>query len=345
MGMVLVSAGATTSAALTFTPATGYTVSEVWSGADGAHFATEGGAFYVYGADDVGGGQFENVVRMFDGTTTVEIARSSPYAENTLFPDAITVVNGSVYWTQAQGYPDYHASLYKTWFDGGEWNTTTIFDDSAEIGVFSLSTDAESVFGVGLGTGNSNVAFYLDGADNYNVLADIPADGSGGSGFDPAGNFYAGAWSVGGDWDSHMYEFSAQQVADRLEGTQSTPYAAGDAVNDYLAPGNASTVMESDGADLFGTVSKPDWSGTDPYAFDLNSGVTTSLGTLSGADTSVSTDMYYRDANVFFMGKDDWTCGGEAVIYQLVPEPTSLCLLAGGILLLMRHREDRRRGR
>jgi len=325
-------------AALTFAPATGYSAEEVWAGTDASHFAVENGNFYILGAEEVAADQFQNVVRVFNGTSTIEIGRSPVYTTNTYFPDAITVVDGEVYWAHARGHPSYDANVYKTSFNGSAWETTTVLDESEGIGAFSLSTDGNGVFGVGLDDAGSNVAFFFDDADQYDVFADIPGDGSGGSGFDPAGNFFAGAWSVGGDYMSHMYEFSAEQVGDRLDGTQATPYTATDAIDDHFVPGNASAVMESDGADLFGTEYNATWTGTDPYAFDLDSGVSTSLGTLSGADTSVSTDMYYRDGDVFFMGKNDWVSGGEAVIYRVVPEPTSLCLLAGGALLGLRHR-------
>ncbi|MCK4341799.1 MAG: PEP-CTERM sorting domain-containing protein [Phycisphaerae bacterium] len=331
--------GGSAVAALEFTPAAGYIAGEVWSGPGAAHFAVESGSYYIYGAEEVAPDQWQNVVRQYDGVGTIEIARSSTYATDAYFPDAITVAGGDVYWAHAQSFTaGGAANLYKSWFDGGTWNTTQVLDESADINVYSLSTDGDNVFGVGLDNNGSNVAFYLDDSENYNVLAELPADASGGSGFDPAGNFFAGAWSVGGDWCDHMYEFSAQQVADRLAGTQATPYAAGDALADYIVPGNASAVMESDGANLFGVEYNATWSGTNPYAFDLADGTATSLGTLSGAATTVSTDMYYRAGDIYFMGKDDWGTGGEAVIYRLVPEPATLFMLASGALLLRRRR-------
>ena len=325
-------------AALTFAPAAGYTAEEVWSGTDASHFAVENGNYYILGAEEVAADQFQNVVRMFNGTSTIEIGRSPVYTTNTYFPDAITVVDGEVYWAHARGYPSYDANVYKTSFNGSAWETTAVLNETQGLGVFSLSTDGNGVFGVGLDGAGGNIAFFFDDADQHNVFADIPGDASGGSGFDPSGNFLAGSWSVDGDYASHMYEFSTQQVADRLDGMQTTPYATGDAIGDYIVPGNVSAVMESDGNRLFGTEYKPDWSGTDPYAFDLDSGASTSLGTLSGADTTVSTDMYNRDGDVFFMGKNDWVSGDEAVIYRVVPEPTSLGPLVGGALLGLRHR-------
>ncbi|UCG16602.1 MAG: hypothetical protein JSV19_00925, partial [Phycisphaerales bacterium] len=235
----------TAAAALSFTPAAGYTAGIVWSGADAAHFAVENGNFYIYGAQDIGGGQLQSVVRMYDGTSTVEIARSPAYAADTYSADAITVVNGDVYWAHVNGAPpySYHANICKTSYDGGAWSTTTLLDESAGINVFSLCTDGSNVFGVGLDNADSNVAFFLDSAGGYEVFAEIPGY-SGGSGFDSAGNFFAGACDVA-TFTPHMYEFSAQQVADRLSGAQSTPYAVGDAVGDHVVPGNVSAVMES----------------------------------------------------------------------------------------------------
>jgi hypothetical protein len=135
-----------------------------------------------------------------------------------------------------------------------------------------------------------------------------------------------------------MYEFTAQQVADRLDGTHATPYSAVDADDDYIVSGNGTAVMESDGEHLFGVQPNATWTGTNPFVFDLAGLTTEVLGELSGSDTTVSTDMYYRDGNIFFLGKDDWTCGGEAVIYHVVPEPGSSWLMAGGIALLARKR-------
>lgn len=325
-----------TLAAPTFTPAVGYSATEVWSGANAAHFAIAGDDLFIYGAEDVGGGQYENVVRLYDGATTVEIARSPAYAGDEYFADAITVVDGAVYWAHAQSYMSGSAAnVYKTTYDAGTWQTTQVLDESAGINVYSLSTNGTDVLGTGLSAAGTNVAFYLDDADNYEVLAELPAGAAGGSGCDPAGNFFAGAWSVGGDYANHMYQFSAQQVTARLAGTQAGPYAAGDAQADLLVAGNASTVMESDGAYLYGTQYNAMWTGTEPFAYDLAAGTTTALGTLSGADTTVATDLYARAGSVYFLAKDSWS-SGSARIYQVVPEPTALILLATAVMLRRR---------
>lgn len=341
--LTLTLAAGPATAALEFTPAAGYSATEVWRGSGAAHFAMDAGSFYLYGAEQVAPGQWQNIVRRVSGATTTEIARSPTYATNAYLPDAITAVGNNVYWAHVRSSAGgAAATLYKTAFDGQDWQTTTIFDQSAGINIYSLSTDGQHVFGVGLGSDQANVAFYLDDADQYRVLAHIPAEASGGSGFDPAGAFFAGAWSVGGDWADHMYEFSAQQVADRLAGTHPAPYTAGEAVADHLVPGSVSPVMESNGPLLFGTQYNATWSGLDPYAYDLATGDATTLGTLSGADTAVCTDLYCRDGAVYFLAKDAWTTGGEAVIYRLVPEPGTMALLAGGALLVGRvHRGAR----
>ncbi len=335
VGVTAWSAMGTTVAQLDFTPAPGFVANEVWSGSGVAHFAIEGGALYIYGAEAIGGGQFQNVVRLFDGAATTEIARSPAYAQDTYFPDAIAVANGEVYWTHATSYPTgSHANLCKTTFDGLSWTTTEIIDESASIGVYGLCTNGQRVFGTGLSAANVNVSFYLDETDGYNVFAELPADASGGCGFDPEGDFFAGAWSVGGDYDNHMYRYSAQQVSERLTGIQPGPYTSADAIADFLVSGNGSPVMESDGTSLFGTQYNSTWTGLDPYTYDLQTGITTSLGTLSGAATNVVTDMYARDGSVYFLGKNDWGTGSEAVIYTMVPEPSSLYLLAVGLCLL-----------
>lgn len=323
-------------AAPTFHPASGYAATEIWSGADAAHFAVRGDDVLIYGSEDVGGGQRENVVRLFDGSTTVEIARSPAYAASDYFPDAITATSDAVYWAHAQSYANGSAAnVYKTTFDGATWQTTKVLDESAGVNVYSLSTDGTHVLGTGLNSTGTNVAFYLDQTDDYGVLAEIPADATGGSGFDPAGNFFAGAWSVGGDFANHVYQFSAQQVADRITGVQPMPFAAGDAQADLLVSGNASTVMESNGAYLYGTQFNALFSGTDPFAYDLSSGVTTVLGTLSGAGTPVATDLYARDGGVYFMAKDDWI-NGSARIYRVVPEPAALLLVVLGLMMRRR---------
>lgn len=327
-------------ASISFTPAAGYSAQTVWSGTNGAHFSVEGGSFYIYGAEEVSPGTFENVVRRFDGATTSEIARTSSYAAGTYYPDAITVLDGAVYWAHVKSYSaGGAATLYKTSFSGGTWQTTQVLDASAGVNVISLSTDGSHVFGAGLGASGENVAFFLDDGDNYGVLAELPALGSGASGFAPSGDFFAGAWGVGGDYAAHMYRFSAQQVSDRVSGLHAVPFGAADAIDDLIVPSNASTVMESDGALLYGTNYNTSYTGTNPYGFDLVGGGIVELGTLSGAATTVATDMYARDGDVFFMGKDDWGNGDECAIYRIVPEPSSLVLLAFGLLTVARRRE------
>ena len=204
-------------------------------------------------------------------------------------------------------------------------------EDAFGLQPFSLSTNGDYVFGVGRKDGRS-VAFYLDDNDQYQMFADLSEGYSGGSGFDPYGNFFAGDYDAG----PLMYEYGAQQVADRLAG--GAPYSAADAIADLIVPSNSSAVMESNGLELFGTEYNPTYTGTNPYAYDLGDGSIFSLGVLSGADTTVSTDMYAREGAVYFMGKNDWTSGSQAVIYRLVPEPASLCLLLGGLALTARRR-------
>ena len=326
--------------ALSFNPAPGYTATPIWSGADASHFAVDDGDVFVYGATEVGGGQYRNEVRWYDGVSTVTIASSDPYTGTQFSPDAIAVVNGAVYWAHAASFVSGGAAtLYKTTYDGVDWNTSAVFTGSASINVFSLSTDGHRVFGVGLDAGGDNVAFYLDDNDTYQVFAALP-EYSGGSGFDPQGNFYAGA--VDSSFTAHMYAFSASQVADRINGTQVTPYGIENAVDDLLVPGNGSPVMEGDGSLLYGVDYNGSFTGTDPFAIDVDTGDSWSLGKLSGASTAVTTDMYARDGDVYFMAKDAWGSGSEALIYRLVPEPASVMMLAAGmtVLLTRRRREE-----
>ncbi len=320
----------TSRAALDFDPAPGYAAVEVWSGSNASHFAIAGDTLYVLGAEPAGGGQLQSVVWQVDGGSSTEIARSAPHAPDAYFPDAISVVDGDVYWVHAQAFSaGGAANLYKTTYDGNTWSTSTIVDEAAGTNLYSLSTNGTRLFGVGYVDG-TNSALYLDDAEQLAVLASLPADGSGGSGFDPAGNLFAGAWSVGGDFASHMYKFDAQQIADRVAGAQAAPYTAGAADTHYVVPNNATAVMESDGLALFGADYNATWSGTNPFAYDLTTGATTALGTLGGADTAVTTDLYARGGAVYFMGKNAWGVGSEAVIYELVPEPAALLLLAVG---------------
>ena len=82
MGIMAITVAASPAAAqLTFDPASSYTVTEVWSGQDGAHFAMEAGDFYLYGKEATERGEYENVVRLYNGSTTVEVARTAPYTD------------------------------------------------------------------------------------------------------------------------------------------------------------------------------------------------------------------------------------------------------------------------
>lgn len=331
--LIGIATSTTTLADLTFTASPGYAAETVWSGSDVAHFTPGGDGFFVYGtAPD--SGQYRNVVRYYDGEETRVIAASPAFGADQYFPDAITAVGNSVYWAHVQSYTSGSAAnVYKTIFDGQDWNTTQILDESAGINVYSLSTNGDGVFGVGVGSSGTNVAFYFDSDDQYEVFAEIP-EYSGGSGFDPAGNFYATATDA--SFTNHAYAFTASQVSDRLDGTQPTPYSAGDATADYIVPGNASSVMESDGAALFGSQYNTTYNGTNPFAYDLGTGTAQTLGVLSGVDTPVTTDMYYHDGATYFLGKDGWTNGATANIYRLVPEPSAAIALT--LLLLVRRR-------
>ncbi len=333
LAMILTVGTPPTLGSLTFTPAAGYSATAVWSGGNAAHFAVDGGQLYVYGAESIGAGQFQNVVHVIDDGVPTEIARSAAYATDAYFPDAITVANGAVYWAHVQSFlAGSAANVYQTTNVGGTWQTQTLLDENAGANVYSLSSNGNGVFGTGADTSGSNVAFYFDDSDQYQKFADLPTY-SGGSGFAPDGTFFGGA--VDGSFNSLMYEFSAAQIADRLAGT-SAAYAPGDAANSYLVPGNASAVMESDGTLLFGSQYNATFTGTDPFAFDLSDGSSELLGTLSGAGTTVATDFYYDDGAVYFMAKDDWASGGEAVIYRVVPEPTAFGLLILALPFLRR---------
>jgi len=331
-GLTLAAACGTAPAALTFTPAPGYTATPVWSGANGAHFAVDNGGFYVYGKESAGANEYQNTVRFFDGTATVEIARSPIYSGSEYSPDAITAVGGAVYWAHARSFAS--ADVYRTAFTGGIWTTEKVLDASAGVTVYGLSTDGTRVFGTGLNGGDS-IAFILDNPGHCRILVSGLETYSGGSGFDPAGNFYAGGVDTG--FAAHTYRFTAQQVADRVGGARATPYAVVEAVNAYAVPNNGTPVMENDGSHLFGQQYKSDWSGTDPFAYNLAGGATRLLGSLSGgAPYNVTTDMYSRDGGLYFMGKSDWVSGAEAAIYRLVPEPGTLAFLCLGILGLRR---------
>ena len=345
--MVLISiatgaaAGGTATATLDFDPTEGYSVTPVWSGPDAAHFAVQGDSYYIYGRQDIGEGQYQNVVRLYDGLTTSDVARSPAFAENEYSPDAITATaNGAVYWAHARSFSS--AIIYKSTYDlqQQQWETVPVLDESADLLVYGLSTNGSYVFGTAAVYDPDtqvydNQAFCIDDDDVYHQLVIMPGQYSGGSGFDPEGNFYAAAG------DGHVYTYSAQQVADRLNGVHTEPYAPGEAIDDFFIQyGTGSPVMESDGLSLFGSVYKGDWTGMDPYAYDLDDDESmTMLGVMSGgAAASVATDLYARNGAVYFMGKNDWTCGTEAVIYRLVPEPASLCLLVGSLALAARRR-------
>lgn len=316
--LVVLAQSAGTLAALQFTPAPGYTAIEAWSGANVAHFALERGKYYLYGAEPLGGGQWQNVVRLYDGRETVEIARSPAYATNAYFADAITALGGEVWWAHVQGSPNYYANVLRTTDTAGTRVTTTVLDESQGIQVYSLCTNGQRVFGVGFDATATNVAFFFDDQQQYAVLAEIPGLASGGSGFDPAGSFFAGAY--GFDANSYMYEYSAQQVADRVSGAQATPYTPGDAVAVHVVPSNYAAVMESDGYALLGSQYNGGFTGTNPFAYDLSGGTTASLGTLAGAPTTVCTDLYSVRGDVVFLAKNSWTNGDQVVIYRLEPD-------------------------
>jgi hypothetical protein len=327
MWLAWCSGAVATAGTLNFMPAEGYSSELVWSGGEAAHFAVDGGRYFLYGTQRTGG-EAHNVVRMFDGMGMVEVGRSPAFAGSQYSPDAITAVNGDVYWASARGTSK--TNLYRSSLVGDTWVTSTVIDESEGINMFSLSTDGSRVFGVGLDQTGTNVAFYLDDTDRYNVLAQLPGIGSGGSGFDPEGNFFAGAF--GDDFAAHMYAFSADQIADRIEGTHDAPYSIADALADHVVPGNASAIMEGDGGRLFGAVFNPSFTGSDPYAFDLASGTWERLGVLAGDGLALATDLYHRDGGVYFLAKDDFGTGAAAAIYRVTPEPaTGALLLLGAV--------------
>ncbi len=331
-------------AALTFSPSAGWSSTEVWSGTNASHFAVGDDGFYLYGAEQVGtdgGGSpvHQNVVRHFDGVNTVEVARSPSFTGSNYSPDAITVVNGDVYWAHVQSFSlGGSANVYKSTFDGTNWATSSVLDESAGANVFSLSTDGNRVFGSGVAPSGDNAAFYFDDSDSYTVFADL-GGASGGSGFDSSGNFYAGLFDfVDG---STVLEYSAAQVANRVGGAQATPYDGADAIGSYLVPGTGSPVMESDGANLFGVEFDGTFTNSNPYAFDLQTNTSELLGTLSGAAANnLTTDVYARDGSVFFMGRDGFGPFGDAAIFQVIPEPATFALLlaGGGLVLVGRRR-------
>jgi len=343
LALSIVSLCGTAFGALTFSPSPGLSSSEVWSGSNASHFAVDGGAFYIYGAETVGtdgGGNpiSQNVVRRFDGVNTIEIARSPQFTGNNYSPDAITVVNGEVYWAHVQSFAlGGSANVFKTSFDGSQWVTSSVLDESAGANVFSLSTDGNQAYGVGAGSSGDNVAFFFDGSDDYTVLAEL-GGASGGSGFDPDGNFYAGLFDFSDG--PKMRKYSAAQLAARASGAQASPYTASDAVDSFAVPGTGSAVMESDGGSLFGAAFDGTFTNSNPYAFDLQTNTSSLLGTLSGAAVNnISTDLYARDGSVFFLGRDGFGPSGGATIFELVPEPATLALmLCGGSVVLLRRR-------
>lgn len=321
-------------AAVTFTPAAGYAADAVWTGNGAAHFALAADAFYTAGVVASGAGQEQLVIQQFDGSATTPIAASATFSPGAYYADAVTAVptasGVAVYWVQAQSFgAGGYSNLYRTAFDGGMWTTTKLIDESEHVTLYSLSSSGGHVLGTSLMPGGANAAFFLDGADDLQTFAQLPALASGGSGFAPNGDFFAGAF--GDDFVSRMYEFSAAQVAARLSGAQATPYAASDALAAHAVLNNASAVMESDGTWLYGSNYNATFTGSNPYAHELGSGSAVPLGTLGGAPTTVATDFYARDGVVYFLGKDDFATGGQATIFALTPEPTAciaLCLLA-----------------
>ena len=106
----------------------------------------------------------------------------------------------------------------------------------------------------------------------------------------------------------------------------------------YPVPNNASAVMESDGLVIYGSDYNATFTGTNPYWYDLNDGAHGLLGELSGADTAVATDLYYRDGATYFLAKDSWATGAEARIYRVTPEPMTLSLLLCGLAVARRRR-------
>lgn len=335
MGLLIVGAVVVAAqAAVTLTPAAGYAASPVWSGSGVAHFAIAADTFYVAGVIASGPGQQQLVIQQFDGSATIPIAASAAFSTGAYYADALAAVatprGAAVYWVQAQSFgAGGYSNLYRTAFDGGMWTTTKLVDESEHLTFYSLSTRGGRVLGTGLTPTGTNAAFYFDDADEPQVFAALPALASGGSGFAPNGDFFAGAF--GDDFVSRMYEFSAAQVAARLSGAQATPYAAGDALAVHSVLNNASAVMESDGARLYGSNYNATFTGSDPYAHELGNANAIALGTLGGAPTTVATDFYARDGVVYFLGKDDFATGAQATIFALLPEPAAcvaLCLLA-----------------
>ena len=67
-----------------------------WSGTDAAHFAIYGGNLYIYGSQQTGVDEYQNLVRVFDGAVTAEVARSPVFRPDEYSADSITVANGDV---------------------------------------------------------------------------------------------------------------------------------------------------------------------------------------------------------------------------------------------------------